>query len=49
MIILFIYLIYLAIIIGALYMIYTWVTTFISLKQEHNDLLKQILQKMSEK
>lgn len=41
--------IYLAIIFGVFYLIYKWVTKFISLKQEHNDLLKQIINKMDDK
>ncbi len=38
--------VYLAIIAGVLYLIYTWVTKFIRLKQEHNDLLREIVKKM---
>jgi hypothetical protein len=41
--------IYLAIIIGVFYLIYTWVNKFISLKQEHNDLLREIIKKMENK
>jgi hypothetical protein len=37
---------YLALIIGILYLIYTWVNKFIALKQEHNDLLREIIKKM---
>jgi hypothetical protein len=37
---------YLAVIIGILYLIYTWVNKFISLKQEQNELLKEIIRKM---
>jgi hypothetical protein len=37
---------YLTIIIGVFYFIYKWVTTIISLKREHNDLLREILKKM---
>lgn len=33
---------YLVIIIGVLYMVYTWVNKFISLKEEHNNLLREI-------
>ena len=40
---------YLAIIIGVLYLIYTWVKKIISLKQEHNDLLREIIRKMENK
>ena len=42
----FIGVIYLAIIFGVLYMVYTWVNRIISLKQEHNQLLKEIIRKM---
>jgi hypothetical protein len=34
---------------GAFYLIYKWVTKIISLKQEHNDLLREILKKMDTK
>jgi len=37
---------YLVIIFCVFYFIYTWVNKFISLKQEHNDLLREILKKM---
>jgi len=37
---------YLTIVVAAIYFIYTWVTTIISLKREHNDLLREILKKM---
>lgn len=40
---------YLAIIIGVLYLIYKWVNKFISLKQQHNDLLREIIKKMESK
>ena len=46
---LFIVVIYLAIIFGVFYFIYKWVNQFISLKQEHNDLLREILKKMEVK
>jgi len=32
-----------------LYIIYHWVNKFISLKQEHNNLLREIIQKMDQK
>ncbi len=38
--------VYLAILFGIFYLIYTWVNKFISLKQEHNDLLREIVSKM---
>jgi len=38
--------IYWAVIIGVFYLIYTWVNKFISLKKEHNDLLREIVKKM---
>jgi archaellum component FlaF (FlaF/FlaG flagellin family) len=41
--------IYLAILFGILYLIYTWVNKFIILKQEHNELLKEIIQKLDNK
>jgi hypothetical protein len=37
---------YVAILIVVVYVVYKWVTTFISLKREHNDLLREILKKM---
>lgn len=37
---------YLMIIIGVLYLIYTWVTKFLFFKQEHNDLLRELIKKM---
>ena len=39
-------LIYITLLIAVVYFVYTWVTTFISLKREHNDLLRGILKKM---
>jgi len=41
--------IYIAIIIGLFFLIYTWVKKSFSLKQEHNDLLREILKKMDNK
>ena len=41
--------IYLVIIFGILYFIYKWVNKFISLKEEHNDLLREIIKKMENK
>lgn len=40
---------YLAMIIGVFYLFYTWVNKFISLKKEHNDLLREIIKKMENK
>jgi len=37
---------YLAIVVGILYLIYTWVDKFLLLKQEQNDLLREIIKKM---
>jgi hypothetical protein len=37
---------YLAILFVVAYFVYTWVSIFISLKREHNDLLREILKKM---
>lgn len=42
-------LIYIGIITGILYVIYKWVNKFLILKQEHNDLLKEIIKKMDNK
>lgn len=41
--------IYLTVIFGILYLIYSWVNKFILLKQEHNDLLREIIKKMENK
>jgi len=41
--------VYLAILAGIFYLIYTWVNKFISLKQEQNDLLREIIKKMDHK
>ena len=41
--------VYLTVIFGILYLIYTWVNKFILLKQEHNDLLREIIKKMDNK
>jgi len=43
---LFVSIFYLALISCLFYFIYTWVNKFISLKQEHNDLLREVLKKM---
>jgi len=40
---------YLAIIIGVFYLIYMWAKKIISLKQEHNDLLREIIKRMENK
>ncbi len=37
---------YLAILGGIFYLVYTWVNKFIELKQEHNNLLREIIKKM---
>ena len=42
-------LIYLAILAGIFYLIYTWVNKFIVLRQEQNDLLREIIKKMGDK
>ena len=44
-----IWLVYFGVIIGILYMIYRWVTKFLALKQEHNDLLREIIRKMDQR
>ena len=41
--------VYLAILAGIFYLIYTWVNKFIVLKQEQNDLLREIIKKMDQK
>lgn len=41
--------IWLTIVFGLLYLVYTWVQKFIALKQEHNDLLREIIKKMDRK
>lgn len=38
--------IYLTIIFGVLFLVYSWVNKFISLKKEHNELLREIIKKM---
>lgn len=40
---------YLAVIFGVFYLIYKWVNKFISLKQEQNDLLRELIKKMDSK
>ena len=40
---------YLTIIGVIIYMVYTWVNKFISLKKEQNDLLKEIIKRMENK
>jgi len=40
---------YLTIIAVVFFLIYTWVNKFITLKQEQNDLLKEIIKKMDDK
>jgi hypothetical protein len=41
--------VYLAILFGILYLIYKWVNKFISLRQEQNNLLREIINKMDNK
>ncbi|KQB41807.1 hypothetical protein RCH33_1144 [Flavobacterium daejeonense] len=41
--------IYIAILFGIFYLIYTWVNKFIRLREEHNDLLREIIKKMDSK
>lgn len=41
--------VYLAIPAGIFYLIYTWVNKFIVLRQEQNDLLREIIKKMDTK
>ncbi|MFY9151622.1 MAG: hypothetical protein WAO52_06400 [Prolixibacteraceae bacterium] len=37
---------YILILAGILYLIYTWVTKFISLREEQNNLLKEIIKRL---
>ncbi len=39
-------LVYFAILFGIFYLIYKWVNKFIALRQEQNDLLREIINKM---
>jgi len=41
--------VYLAILAGIFFLIYTWVNKFITLRQEQNDLLREIIKKMDQK
>jgi hypothetical protein len=41
--------VYLAILAGLFLLIYTWVNKFITLRQEQNDLLREIIKKMDNK
>lgn len=41
--------IYLAIFGGILYLIYSWVNKFISLREEQNELLREIIKKLDNK
>lgn len=41
--------VYLAIFAGILYLIYTWVNKFIALRQEQNELLREIIKKLDNK
>jgi p-aminobenzoyl-glutamate transporter AbgT len=43
---LFVVVFYLAIFFVILYLIYTWVNKFIALRQEQNDLLREIIKRM---
>jgi hypothetical protein len=40
---------YLGIVAAVFYLVYTWVTKFISLKEEQNDLLREIIKRMENK
>jgi hypothetical protein len=44
-----IFVFYLALIAGVFYLIYTWVNKFIRLKEEHNNLLREIVKRMDNK
>jgi hypothetical protein len=41
--------VYLAILAVIFFLIYTWVNKFITLRQEQNDLLREIIKKMDQK
>ncbi|EON75272.1 hypothetical protein ADIS_4443 [Lunatimonas lonarensis] len=41
-------LIYFSIFFGILYLVYKWVNTFIALRREQNELLREIIRKMGE-
>lgn len=45
----FIIIFYFVLIFGIFYFIFTWVNKFIALKEEHNDLLREIIKKMDNK
>jgi hypothetical protein len=40
---------YLTIIAAVIYLVYTWVTKFISIKEEQNNLLREIIKRMENK
>jgi len=40
---------YLVVLVVIIYLIYTWVNKFIALRQEQNDLLREIIKKMGDK
>jgi ABC-type arginine transport system permease subunit len=40
---------YLTIIAAVIYLVYTWVTKFISLKEEQNNLLREIIKRLENK
>ncbi|MBC8003872.1 MAG: hypothetical protein H7X84_00245 [Verrucomicrobia bacterium] len=41
--------VYLGILVAIFYLIYTWVNKFIALRQEQNDLLREIIKRMDTK
>ncbi|MGQ7871233.1 hypothetical protein [Sunxiuqinia sp. sy24] len=41
--------VYLSLIVGILYLIYRWVSKFIALREEQNDLLREIIDKLESK
>lgn len=47
--VLFLMFFYFAILAGLFYLVYTWVNKFITLRQEQNDLLREIIKKMDNK
>lgn len=43
------YIVYIAVFITIFYLVFTWVTRFLKIKQEQNDILREFVQKMENK
>jgi len=43
------YIVYIAVFIIVFYLVYTWVTRFLRIKQEQNDILRELVKKMEDK